>query len=165
MIYALAEADRALAQSPGCRATYPGAGTGDRRRLGAGSSGRWPSGRSRRSPASLGSRPSWRLGAAAARLAGDRRAALAGDAGTRHRARPFRQVRLVEPPHHGENYLLKEMGFRVARKHAAKLRRIAVLRGAGCRCAGCLLALALPAPARGQPAGAAGRRRRPWPAR
>jgi DMSO reductase anchor subunit len=36
-------------------------------------------------------------------------------------------VRLFEAPHTSENYLLKEMGFQIARKHAAKLRRIAVL--------------------------------------
>src|SRR5690606_36899874 len=34
------------------------------------------------------------------------------------------KVRLLEAPHTTENYLLKEMGFRVARKHAARLRRI-----------------------------------------
>ncbi|HEX4078119.1 MAG TPA: DmsC/YnfH family molybdoenzyme membrane anchor subunit [Rhizomicrobium sp.] len=34
-------------------------------------------------------------------------------------------VNLLDPPHTAENYLLKEMGFRVARKHAARLRRIA----------------------------------------
>jgi DMSO reductase anchor subunit len=33
-------------------------------------------------------------------------------------------VRLFEAPHTSENYLLKEMGFQIARKHAAKLRRI-----------------------------------------
>lgn len=31
-------------------------------------------------------------------------------------------VRLLDPPHTSENYLLKEMGFRIARKHAARLR-------------------------------------------
>jgi len=36
------------------------------------------------------------------------------------------KVRLFEAPHTSENYLMKEMGFRVARKHAAKLRRIAI---------------------------------------
>ncbi len=36
-------------------------------------------------------------------------------------------VRLLDPPHTSENYLLKEMGFRVARKHAARLRRIAFI--------------------------------------
>jgi len=35
-------------------------------------------------------------------------------------------VRLFESPHTSENYLLKEMGFTIARKHAAKLRRIAI---------------------------------------
>jgi DMSO reductase anchor subunit len=34
-------------------------------------------------------------------------------------------VRSIEWPHTQENYLLKEMGFRVARKHAVRLRRIA----------------------------------------
>ena len=37
------------------------------------------------------------------------------------------KVRLLEAPHTGENYLLREMGFRVARKHAMKLRRLAML--------------------------------------
>jgi DMSO reductase anchor subunit len=36
------------------------------------------------------------------------------------------KVRLFEAPHTSENYLLKEMGYRIARKHAAKLRVIAV---------------------------------------
>jgi DMSO reductase anchor subunit len=35
-------------------------------------------------------------------------------------------VRLFEAPHTEANYLMKEMGFRIARKHAAKLRRIAL---------------------------------------
>ena len=39
------------------------------------------------------------------------------------------KVRLLEAPHTSENYLLEEMGFRIARKHAAALRRIAVLGG------------------------------------
>lgn len=34
-------------------------------------------------------------------------------------------VRPLDPPHTSENYVMKEMGFRIARKHAAKLRRIA----------------------------------------
>ena len=38
-------------------------------------------------------------------------------------------VRLLEAPHTEENYLMREMGFRIARKHAGKLRRIAT--GAG----------------------------------
>lgn len=40
-------------------------------------------------------------------------------------------VRLFEAPHTSENYLLKEMGFKIARKHAAKLRRIAIGLGFG----------------------------------
>jgi DMSO reductase anchor subunit len=39
------------------------------------------------------------------------------------------QVRMVEPPHTQTNYLLSEMGYRVARKHAAKLRLHAWLIG------------------------------------
>jgi len=39
------------------------------------------------------------------------------------------QVRLLEAPHSESNYLLQEMGFRIARKHAAKLRRIALAAG------------------------------------
>ena len=41
----------------------------------------------------------------------------------------FGKVRLFEAPHTEENYLLKEMGYRVARKHAARLRLIALLLG------------------------------------
>jgi sulfite dehydrogenase (quinone) subunit SoeC len=39
------------------------------------------------------------------------------------------RVRQIVPPHTEENYLLKEMGFRVARKHAATLRRLALATG------------------------------------
>ena len=39
------------------------------------------------------------------------------------------KVRMLEPPHTEENYLLKEMGFRIARKHRARLRRVARLAG------------------------------------
>jgi DMSO reductase anchor subunit len=39
------------------------------------------------------------------------------------------KVRLFEAPHTQENYLLKEMGYRVARKHAVKLRAIVQLGG------------------------------------
>jgi len=38
-------------------------------------------------------------------------------------------VKPLEPPHEGTNYLLNEMGFKVARRHAARLRRIALLWG------------------------------------
>ena len=37
------------------------------------------------------------------------------------------EVRLLDAPHTEANYLMKEMGYRIARKHAAKLRRIAFL--------------------------------------
>ena len=39
------------------------------------------------------------------------------------------RVRLAIPPHAGENYLLREMAFRVGRKHAARLRLLAPLLG------------------------------------
>jgi DMSO reductase anchor subunit len=38
-------------------------------------------------------------------------------------------IRLLESPHTQENYLQKEMGFKVARKHAAKLRQLAIAAG------------------------------------
>src|SRR5262245_60153879 len=38
-------------------------------------------------------------------------------------------VRLFETPHTAENFVMKEMGFRIARKHAKKLRRIAIVLG------------------------------------
>ena len=43
----------------------------------------------------------------------------------------FGTVRLFEAPHTSENYLLKEMGFSIARKHAAKLRRLSMGLGFG----------------------------------
>ena len=39
------------------------------------------------------------------------------------------EIRQLEAPHTSDNYLLKEMGFQVARKHAAQLRRYALLLG------------------------------------
>lgn len=39
------------------------------------------------------------------------------------------QVRPLEDPHSSDNYLMKEMGFRVGRKHANKLRKIALIVG------------------------------------
>lgn len=39
------------------------------------------------------------------------------------------RVRLFERPHTNENYLTREMGFHIARKHAAKLSRLAVMVG------------------------------------
>ena len=40
------------------------------------------------------------------------------------------RVRLFERPHMTENYLTREMGFRIGRKHAAKLWKIALVLGA-----------------------------------
>ena len=54
------------------------------------------------------------------------------------------RTRLLEAPHTGRNYLLKEMGFRVARKHAAKLRFLSLALGAALPAL--LILLALPAP-------------------
>ncbi|MBO6782032.1 MAG: dimethyl sulfoxide reductase anchor subunit [Alphaproteobacteria bacterium] len=51
------------------------------------------------------------------------------------------KVRLFEAPHTGENYIMREMGYRVARKHAARLRLIAALVG-GAVPAICFLACA-----------------------
>lgn len=39
------------------------------------------------------------------------------------------KVEMTASPHDMDNYLLREMGFRIARKHADKLRRIALLLG------------------------------------
>lgn len=36
-------------------------------------------------------------------------------------------MRPLEPPHTQPNFVMREMGYRVARKHALKLRRLAVL--------------------------------------
>jgi sulfite dehydrogenase (quinone) subunit SoeC len=38
-------------------------------------------------------------------------------------------IRLLESPHTQENYLQKEMGYKIARKHAAKLRQLAIAAG------------------------------------
>ena len=53
------------------------------------------------------------------------------------------QVRMLEPPHSEENYLLKEMGFRIARKHRLRLRRITRLAGFALPAAASVLALLL----------------------
>ena len=38
-------------------------------------------------------------------------------------------MRILETPHTEENFLLKEMGFGIARKHRVRLRRVARLAG------------------------------------
>jgi len=40
---------------------------------------------------------------------------------------PLGTVRLFEAPHTEENYLMREMGFTIARKHAERLRRLSLL--------------------------------------
>ncbi len=40
-------------------------------------------------------------------------------------------VRLLDAPHLEENFLQREMGYQIARKHAEKLRRIALIAGIG----------------------------------
>lgn len=39
------------------------------------------------------------------------------------------RTRPLDPPHTETNYLLREMGYRIARKHAARLRQVALLGG------------------------------------
>ena len=51
------------------------------------------------------------------------------DSGTATGLGQLGKVTQLESPHTSENYLLKEMGFQVAQKHAAKLRRYALLLG------------------------------------
>ncbi len=41
----------------------------------------------------------------------------------------FGKVNLLEAPHTQNNYLLNEMGFKIARKHAASIRRLTVILG------------------------------------
>lgn len=53
------------------------------------------------------------------------------------------KVRMLEAPHTEENYLLKEMGFRIARRHSRRLRRIARLAGFALPALSSLLALFL----------------------
>jgi len=69
---------------------------------------------------------------------------------TQHRASPesatglgdLGRVRLLEAPHTQENFLMKEMGFKIARKHARKLRLIALGLGLGAAVLALLAALA-----------------------
>jgi sulfite dehydrogenase (quinone) subunit SoeC len=53
------------------------------------------------------------------------------------------KVRLLEPPHTEENYLLKEMGFRIGRKHRLRLRLVARIAGFAVPLLATLLALLL----------------------
>lgn len=57
------------------------------------------------------------------------RSSSASTAGTATGLGALGEVRLFEAPHTSDNYLMKEMGYRIARKHAAKLRTIALVAG------------------------------------
>jgi DMSO reductase anchor subunit len=64
-------------------------------------------------------------------VAGDRRFVQSGsNTGTATGLGALGRVRLLEPPHSGRNYLLREMVHVVGRKHAHKLRLIALGFGA-----------------------------------
>ena len=51
------------------------------------------------------------------------------DTGTATGLGSLGKVRLLEKPHTGSNYLMQEMGFQIARKHAAQLRKICFVTG------------------------------------
>ena len=65
----------------------------------------------------------------------------AHDLGTATGLGRFGAVRLLDAPHTEENFVMREMGYRIARKHAAKLRRLAVA-GAVRRARGVVVRLA-----------------------
>jgi len=54
-------------------------------------------------------------------------------------------VRTLEPPHTSANYIMREMGYQVARKHASRLRTLVLAVGFGLPLAAVLLMLATPA--------------------
>jgi len=63
-------------------------------------------------------------------LLGDRRLSASGsDIGTATGLGQLGRVRQFEPPHTGSNYLLREMVHVVGRRHASRLRAIAMLTG------------------------------------
>ncbi len=55
------------------------------------------------------------------------------------------RVRALDAPHTEENYLMREMGFRIARKHARRLRGMAVIVGFAAPLVLSIAALTLPA--------------------
>lgn len=80
----------------------------------------------------------WRAGDAAKPLSTAETATGLGKMGS---------VRLLEAPHSNPNYLQKEMGYRIARKHRERLRRLALLVGGGVPLLTILVALiGVPAP-------------------
>ena len=56
----------------------------------------------------------------------------------------FGKVRQLEAPHTEDNYLLREMGYRVARKHARRLRLVALALGFGLPFVLCLAGFYVP---------------------
>jgi DMSO reductase anchor subunit len=72
---------------------------------------------------------------------GETLSARGSDAGTATGLGTIGKVKLLEKPHSGENYLTKEMVHQVGRKHASKLRMIALLLGAGLPIVVCLIML------------------------
>jgi len=56
------------------------------------------------------------------------------------------KVRLLESPHSSENYVMREMGYTIARKHAARLRKIALILGGIATALALVVAGVLPAP-------------------
>jgi sulfite dehydrogenase (quinone) subunit SoeC len=56
------------------------------------------------------------------------------------------RVRMLEPPHTEENYLLQEMGYRIARKHRVRLRAVARVAAFGLPALLTLIALFAPGP-------------------
>ena len=56
----------------------------------------------------------------------------------------FGTVRTLDPPHTQANYVQREMGFAVARKHAARLRQVALAGAFGAPALAALACLALP---------------------
>jgi DMSO reductase anchor subunit len=57
----------------------------------------------------------------------------------------FREVRLLDAPHTEANFVMREMGYRIARKHALKLRRLSALMLFAAPAALMLVAMALAA--------------------
>jgi len=66
---------------------------------------------------------------------------IGSNAGTATGLGKIGKVKLLEKPHSGENYLTKEMVHKIGRKHAAKLRMIALGVGAVMPLVFCLLAV------------------------
>jgi DMSO reductase anchor subunit len=70
---------------------------------------------------------------------------LKSDVGTATGLGNIGDVRLFEKPHSGENYLTREMVHKIGRKHATKLRLLAIVFGSILPIILCTLALVVPA--------------------